>query len=308
MRFRRPQALRDTYEKSAGWGEGAFPPSSNRSRGTCQETQVLSLYTVAHSFAPTKNQLFCFQAIPHSFARTPGGGVPLCSMPSSIGVRPGLSRRFKFFFFSRLSAFRNEPLAMRLAFSSRMYSIYAALGGCVQQQAASRFQDRHVHGRQQRKSTGNATERLPFPPRIQLQPQGYRPQLFVARFVQRFSRHGHVVAHAHPPGLAGSASPVPLQPRQFTGSVCRPHYASWFADGFSGAHRGAPSRLWKLLSSTANRRARNGLSHAEPSRILAHRSLALWHDHNILPFRATRHHALDRQRRHLLRRVSSQRA
>src|SRR5436190_1668941 len=76
MRFRGPQALRDTYEKSAGWGEGAFPPSSNRSRGTCQETQVLSLYTVAHSFAPTKNQLFCFQAIPHSFARTPGGGCP----------------------------------------------------------------------------------------------------------------------------------------------------------------------------------------------------------------------------------------
>src|SRR5437879_12926400 len=57
-----------------GGGEGAFPPSSNRSRGTCQETQALSLYTVAHSFAPTKNQLFCFQAIPHSFARTPRGG------------------------------------------------------------------------------------------------------------------------------------------------------------------------------------------------------------------------------------------
>src|SRR5438309_3944277 len=56
-----------------------------------QETQVLSLYTVAHSFAPTKNQLFCFQAIPHSFARTPGGGVSLCSVFSSTGVHPGLS-------------------------------------------------------------------------------------------------------------------------------------------------------------------------------------------------------------------------
>src|SRR5438105_13282639 len=89
-----------------------------------QETQVLSLYTVAHSFAPTKNQLFCFQAIPHSFARTPGGGVSLCSVFSSIGVRPGLSGASNSSFFSRLSAFRHEPLAMRLAFSSRMYSIY----------------------------------------------------------------------------------------------------------------------------------------------------------------------------------------
>src|SRR5438309_8286773 len=115
---------------------------------------------------------------------TRGWGVPLLNaLLNRRSPRP--IWRFKFFFFSRLSAFRNEPLAMRLAFSLRMYSIYAALGGCVQQQAASRFQDRHVHGRQQRKSTGNATERLPFPPRIQLQPQGYRPQLFVARFVQR---------------------------------------------------------------------------------------------------------------------------
>src|SRR5438552_12515180 len=107
-------------------------------------------------------------------------------------------RRLKFFFFNQLSAFRNQPLVVRLAFSSRMYSIYAALGGWVQQ-AASRFQDRHVHGRQQRKSTGNATQRLPVPLRLQYRSQNNRPQLSVARLVQRFSRHGHVAAHAHPP-------------------------------------------------------------------------------------------------------------
>ncbi|PYU97397.1 MAG: hypothetical protein DMG10_30975, partial [Acidobacteria bacterium] len=42
-------------------------------------------------------------------------------------------RRLKFFFFNQLSAFRNQPLVVRLAFSLRMYSIYAALGGWVQQ-------------------------------------------------------------------------------------------------------------------------------------------------------------------------------
>ena len=180
--------------------------------------RFIQLRTLLH---PPKTNSFVFKQFRTLSQEHPGVGVPLSSVLLNRRS-PRLIWRFKSFFFSRLSAFRNEPLAMRLAFSSRMYSIYAALGGCVQQQAASRFQDRHVHGRQQRKSTGNATERLPFPPRIQLQPQGYRPQLFVARFVQRFSRHGHVVAHAHPPGLAGSASPVPLQPRQFTGSVCRP--------------------------------------------------------------------------------------
>src|SRR5437879_1370294 len=273
-----------------------------------QETQVLSLYTVAHSFAPTKNQLFCFQAIPHSFARTPGGGVSLCSVFSSTGVHLGLSGASNSSFSVDSQLTHNEPLAMRLAFSSRMYSIYAALGSWVQQQAASRFQDRHVHGRQQRKSTGNATQRLPVPLRLQHRSQNHRSQLSLACAVQRLPWHGYVAAHAHPSGLAGSASPVPLQPRQFAGSLCRAHYASWFADGFSGAHRRAPSWLRKLFSSAANRRARNGFSHAEPSRVLAHSSLALWHDRDVLPFSAIRHHALDRQRRHLLRRLSPQRA
>src|SRR5256885_4892669 len=68
----------NTYKKTRG--EGALHSSSNRSRGTCQETQVLSLHAVAHSFALSKNQLFCFQAIPHSFAKTPGGGVSPCSV------------------------------------------------------------------------------------------------------------------------------------------------------------------------------------------------------------------------------------
>src|SRR5437016_6702404 len=204
-----------------------------------------------------------------------GWGVPLLSVLLNRRSPPPIWR-FKFFVFSQLSAFRYEPLAMHLAFSSRMYSIYAALAGWVQQQAASRFQDRHVHGRQQRKSTGNATERLPVPLRLQHRSQNHRPQLSLACAVQRFSRHGHVAAYAHPSGLAGSASPVPLQPRQFAGSLCRPHYASWFPDGFSGAHCRAPSRIRKLLSSAANWRARNGLPHAEPARVLGHSSFALW--------------------------------
>ena len=70
----------NTYEKSVGWGEGAFPPSSNRSCSTGQETQLLSLYTVAHSLAvflhQLKTQPFYFQAIPHSFAKTHGVGCP----------------------------------------------------------------------------------------------------------------------------------------------------------------------------------------------------------------------------------------
>src|SRR5207249_10607386 len=45
-----------------------------------------------------KTQPFYFQAIPHSFAKTPGGGVPLCSMLCSIGIRPGLSGASNFSF------------------------------------------------------------------------------------------------------------------------------------------------------------------------------------------------------------------
>src|SRR5713226_7355827 len=36
-------------------------------------TYPLSFHTLAHSFALSRTQLFCFQAIPHSFHKTPGG-------------------------------------------------------------------------------------------------------------------------------------------------------------------------------------------------------------------------------------------
>ena len=39
--------------------------------------RFIQLRTLLHS---PKNQLLCFQAIPHSLAKTPGGGVPLCSV------------------------------------------------------------------------------------------------------------------------------------------------------------------------------------------------------------------------------------
>jgi hypothetical protein len=47
-------------------------------------SQVLSFHTLAHSFAPRKTQLVCFQLFPHSLSKnTGGGGVPyiLTSLP-----------------------------------------------------------------------------------------------------------------------------------------------------------------------------------------------------------------------------------
>src|SRR5438876_5399733 len=92
---------------------GCIPPSSNRSRGTGQETQVLSLYTVAHSFALSKKSTVLFSSNSALFRKnTRGWGVPLLGvLLNRRSPRPIC--RFKFFFFSRLSAFRNEPLAMR---------------------------------------------------------------------------------------------------------------------------------------------------------------------------------------------------
>jgi hypothetical protein len=40
-------------------------------------TYLLSFQILAHSLARRKNQPFCFQAIPHSLPKTPGGGGPL---------------------------------------------------------------------------------------------------------------------------------------------------------------------------------------------------------------------------------------
>src|SRR6266849_2521128 len=177
-----------------------------------------------------------------------------------------------------------------LAFSSPVYSICFAPGGLVQPRAAG-FQGRHGQRRQRSKSRRHAANRLPVPLRLHHQSQNHRPQLSLAGAVQRFSRHGHVAAHAHPFGLAGSASPVPLQPRQLAGPFCRAHHAPWLTDGFSGAHRGAPGRLRKLLSAAANRRTRNGLPRAEPPRILGHRRLALRPDGNVFDFSSPRHHA-----------------
>src|SRR5712664_2177638 len=195
-----------------------------------------------------------------------------------------------------------------LAFSSPMYSIYAALDGLVQPRATRGFQRTHDHARQRSKPPGHAAVRLPVPLRLQHQPQDHRPQLSLARAIQRFSWHGDVAAHAYPSGVAGCASPVSLHPRQLPGPFCRSHNAPWFIDGFSGAHRGAPGRLWKLFSSAANRRTRSGLPHAEPHRVLGHGGLVPGHDRRFLNLAPIGNHALDRQRCHLLRGIPPQRA
>jgi hypothetical protein len=47
-------------------------------------SQVLSFHTLAHSFAPRKTQLVCFQSFPHSLSKnTRGGGMPylIISLP-----------------------------------------------------------------------------------------------------------------------------------------------------------------------------------------------------------------------------------
>src|SRR6266478_3723902 len=166
----------------------------------------------------------------------------------------------------------------------------------------------HGHRRQPRQSPRATPTRLPGANSPQYRSQSHRPQLSLARALQRVPWHGHVAAHAHPPGVAERARSVSLQPRQLAGLFCRSHLAPWFADGFSGAHSSAPGRVRKLFSSAANRLARNSFPCAESSRVLAHVRLALGPDDNVFPFPSASHHALDRQRCHLLRRVSFQRA
>ncbi len=195
-----------------------------------------------------------------------------------------------------------------LAFSSSMYSICLAPDGMVQLRAARSLQSRHGQLRQRSKSPGHAADRLPVPLRLQHQPQDHRPQLSLARAIQRFPWHGHVAADAYPPCLAGCASAVPLQSWQLAGSLRGPCHAPWFADGFSGAHRGAAGRLWKLLPSATNWRARNGFPDVEPSRVLGHGGLVPRHDRRVLNLAPIGNHALDRQRRHLLCRIAPQRA
>jgi len=89
---------------------------------------------------------------------------------------------------------------------------------------------------------------------------------------------------------------------------CRSHHTPWFADGFSGAHRRAPGRLRQLFSPAANRRTRSGLPHTEPPRVLGHSGLVRGHDGRVLNLSPIGNHAVDRQRRHLLCCVPSQRA
>src|SRR6266851_5086026 len=195
-----------------------------------------------------------------------------------------------------------------LAFSSPMYSICPAPDGSVQPRATRDPQRRHGKQQQRSKSLRVAAGWLPVTVRPLHRPQNYRPQLSLARAVQRFSRHGDVAAHAHPPGLAERASTVSLEPGRFAGPFCSAHHSARFADGFSGAHCGAAGRLRKLFSAAANWCARNGFSHAEPARVLGHGGLALWLDRDIFYFAAIRHHAVDRQRGYLLRGIPPQRA
>src|SRR6266436_2983716 len=195
-----------------------------------------------------------------------------------------------------------------LAFSSPMYSICPAPGGSVQPRATRDPQRRHGKRQQRSKSLRVAAGWIPVTVRPLHRPQNYRPQLSLARAVQRFSRHGDVAAHAHPPGLAERASTVSLEPGRFAGPFCSSHHSARFADGFSGAHCGAAGRLRKLFSAAANWCARNGFSHAEPARVLGHGGLALWLDRDIFYFGGIRHYAVDRQRGYLLRGIAAQRA
>src|SRR5437016_3414258 len=169
-------------------------------------------------------------------------------------------------------------------------------------------QSTHGHKRQLHKSPRHAAARLPLPLRVQHQPQDHRPQLSLARAVQRFPWLGYVAAHAHPSHLAGGASPVPPEPRQLAGSFCRSHHAPWFAHGFSGTHRRTPGRIRKLLPAAPDWRTRSGLPHAEPPRVLGHLGLVRRPDRRVLNLPPLGNHALDRQRRHLLRCISFQRA
>src|SRR5258708_37833190 len=126
----------------------------------------------------------------------------------------------------------------------------------------------------------------------------------MAGAVQRFSWHGHVAAHAHPSGVAGCASAVALRPRRFAGPFCGANHASWFADGFSGADRGAAGRFRELFSALADWGARNGFPEAEPPRVLGYGGLADQLNHDILNSRSPRHHVADRTGGRLLLRVT----
>src|SRR5713226_6293335 len=58
-------------QKTGGWG--VCFPFWRALRGHGDENS-LSFQTLAHSFARSKNQLFCFQSIPHSLPQNTGGG------------------------------------------------------------------------------------------------------------------------------------------------------------------------------------------------------------------------------------------
>src|SRR6266850_3388227 len=137
------------------------------------------------------------------------------------------------------------------------------------------------HGQRQQRSkpTRGATERLPGAHSAQHRPQSDRVELSLARAVQRFSRPGHVAAHAHPSRLARRAPSIFV--RVHSGTLRRSHHISRLAHGLFGADRRAASRLWQLFPAAANRRARNGVPQAEPALLLGHRRLALRFDRRV---------------------------
>jgi len=98
----------NTYEKQAGWGRGPaiakqlFHSSASRNELVCFQA-------LAHSFARRKNQLFYFQALPHPLPKTPGvGGIlPILVHP---GVRGELSSRLLSLVTRHSSLFSSLPL------------------------------------------------------------------------------------------------------------------------------------------------------------------------------------------------------
>src|SRR6266404_344630 len=86
---------------TASWAISTEPncrPSPNNSRSGTQfatpntpTTLKFFLFTFLRTllqfFAPAKNSTLLFQAIPHSLAKTPGGGTPLTKKPAKASPR-----------------------------------------------------------------------------------------------------------------------------------------------------------------------------------------------------------------------------
>src|SRR5438270_7529727 len=126
--------------------------------------RFIQLRTLLH---PPKTNSFVFKQFRTLSQEHPGVGVPLSSVLLNRRS-PRLIWRFKSFFFSRLSAFRNEPLAMRLAFSSDVFYLCRARRLCsaagrqpLPRQACSRTTATQINRKRYRTASFPATYSAP---------------------------------------------------------------------------------------------------------------------------------------------------